>query len=207
MVANNFQTKTFPKFFLAALILFFSQVVFSAGYTGIIVDIFSVEKEVKVNVQVNSIKQVITLQVDSVQDIKLFGRLKVGDYMSFQAQNTSKSSIYKLSSVDYVGLKALLDVWAGDDGLCYHFTAFSQLTVYVQDRFGTCFTGGFSQSNSFPKTFKYFITPNESSWDILVGDRDLYFSAEFEFENKDEIFARIFDTDTGKVNSELTLWR
>lgn len=203
--AKNF-TQTFSKLFLVTLILFFSKAVFSAGYTGIIVDIFTEENEVRVNAQINSVQQLITLETTTVQE-KLFGRLKVGDYMAFQAQKTTKKNYYSLTSVDYIGLQSLLSIWTGDDGLCYHFTHFSQLTVYLQDRFGSCTTGGFSKSTSFPKTFKYFITPNESSWDILVGDRDLYFSAEFEFENDDEIFARIFDTDTGKVNSELTLWR
>lgn len=205
-ITKNFD-QTLPKIFLVIVLLFFSKVVFSASYTGIIADIFSTENEVRVQVKINSVRQLVTLQVQGAPDLKLFGRLEIGDYIAFQAQAMTKKNEFKLLSVDYVGLKSLLAVWTGDDGLCYHFSNFSQMTVYEQDRFGTCLLNSLTKSVTFPKTFKYFITPNESSWDILVGDRDLYFSAEFNFENNDEIFARIFDTDSGKVNSELTLWR
>lgn len=207
---SNFETdhsKTPLKILLFFSLVFFSQGVFSAGYTGIITSIFDEENEVRVNTQVNSVRQEISLIVNSVQDAKLFGRLQIGDYMSFQATSTSKKGFYKLTSIDYVGLRDLLGVWNSSDGLCYHFSWFSQLIVFPQDHEGSCSRPNTTKYIGFPKTFKYFITPNVTSWDILVGDKDLYFSAEFYFRSNNEIFARIFNTDTGKVDTELLFWR
>lgn len=204
---ESMKFKTPLQVLLTISFLFFTQVVFSASYTGIITDISDEQNEVRVNTQISSVQQEITLTVSSAQVLKLIKRLKIGDYMSFQATSTTKKSYYKLTSIDYIGLRDLLGVWNSSDGLCYHFSHFSQLIVYPQDEEGSCFKPNAIKYVGFPKTFKYFITANETSWDILVGDRDLYFSAEFYFRANNEIFARIFNTDTGKVDAELLFWR
>jgi hypothetical protein len=202
-----FKNKTSRTVLLTILFLFYSRVVFSAGYAGIITAISSAQSEVKVKTQVSSRPQEFTLLVTTPGDAKLFKRLKIGDYISFQAQSTSKKNYYNLTSVDYVGLSDVLGLWYSSDGLCYNFTFFSQLVVFPQNQVGACDSDKTSQFPGYPKSFKYFITPNESSWDILVGDSDLYFSAEFYFKATNEIFARIFNTDTGKIETELMFWR
>lgn len=160
----------------------------------------------EISIQLNNTQQVMTLQISSEQDKKLLRRLSTGDYIAFQGQKSTKKNYLKLLSIDFIGLKKLLGTWTGDDGLCYNFTRFSQLTVYDQTFNRSCLVPT-TLDLVFPKAFKYFITPNEGDWDVLVGDSDVYYTAEFQFIGPNNISAQIFDTETGEIVSELNLWR
>jgi hypothetical protein len=188
------------------LILLFSQFAVSASYTAVILNISDDSSLAEVSIQMNDEVKMMTLQISSEPDRKLFRRLKSGDYLAFQGQRVARENTLKLLSLDYIGLKSVLGIWIGDDGLCYNFSRFTQLTVFAQSFNGGCVAPA-SLDISLPKTFKYFITPNENNWDILVGDQDVYFTAEFQLISPNNIAAQIFDTETGKIVSELILWR
>lgn len=208
MLIAQFIKQTFTKKNLQPLllILFLPQIVFSASYSAVIVDLSVDSTLAEITIQINNTQQIMTLQISTDRDKKLMARLNAGDYLAFQGQKLTMENTLKLLSIDYVGLKTLLGTWTGNDGLCYHFSRFTQITVYEQNFSHTCLVPT-ALDLVFPSSFKYFITPNESNWDVLVGNKDVYYTAEFQFIGPNNISAQIFDTETGEIVSELNLWR
>lgn len=161
----------------------------------------------EIKIRISKSDRTETVLIEKAKELELLRKLKVGDFLSFQGVRTPEETI-KLRNVDFVGLRDLLGTWTGEDGQCYHFKNFTRLIISKRIAKAKCPTlvdgSGFSLT---ARDFRYFITPNVGSWDVLFSNDQEFFSGEFYFVNSTEIQMSIFESHTGIKIAEFLLRR
>jgi hypothetical protein len=133
-------------------------------------------------------------------------RLSAGDFVSFEATSVKNIDVLTISAINYISLGLLLGVWLGDEGSCFHFSSFTEVAIYDSINSSHC-----ANPKQTPKSKKqvldFFIAPEPQGWYMLMSTYYANFAAELIIKNRKTIQMNLFDDETGKVFSIITLRR
>ena len=119
-------------------------------------------------------------------------KLSPGDFISIEGSLNINLTILTINSVNYIGLKALLGTWTGDDLYCYNFSSFTEFSISHFGQGKKCFPAD-------APSYTYFVNPTTSSWVMLLaGDRGSYVG-ELKINNPKDIEIELYDSETGDI--------
>lgn len=118
--------------------------------------------------------------------------LKRNDFINFEGVKNLTHSYLRIDSINYVGLTDLKATWTGDDGYCYMFSSFTDLSIYPKDK--TC-----SKKIRGPREFAYTINASDDHWFMLVSDAQSRYTADLKFITLDHAELTLYDVDNGNI--------
>lgn len=126
-------------------------------------------------------------------------KLSYGDYVSFDGlKDRSQQAELTVNALNYIGLKSLLGVWAGDDSYCYSFINFTEFTISPRLKKSKC-------AASFSPTHTYILSPTSNTWAILISGSQTSYIGDLKFENASTVQIELFDSETGAIIKTLRL--
>ncbi|HEY8270146.1 MAG TPA: hypothetical protein VIG33_04610 [Pseudobdellovibrionaceae bacterium] len=133
-------------------------------------------------------------------------RFENGDFIIGSGSLEAANKKINIESVDYVGLRRLLGMWVGTDGIMI-FKDFSTMS------FTPPFSGVKEDNKvrpsltNYQKQFRYSMSPTDGNeWALFVSDDKGTSFATMEFSNKNVIM-KIFESESGKIVRTLKLER
>ena len=126
-------------------------------------------------------------------------KLSDGDFISIEGLKNTDQTILTISSVNYIGLNALLGTWLDDKSNCYNFSSFTELSVTKKAIGSECGSGP-------TPNFTYIINPASTSWVVLIsGEMGGGYIGDLKFISPREIQIQLYDSETGDILSYLHL--
>ena len=186
--------KCFYNFLVTLLLI---QPAFATDYEGLITKYKS-----KLALIESKSQKKLVIQYKSTK-IESQGRnLTVGDFVSFEGTRSSTDSLITIESINYVGLKALIGKWSGDDKFCYQFVNFSEVSVFMRDQ-SKCDFSKMNPQNS--RQLAYTINPTTGGWLALISDDMSSYAAEITFKSPISAALSLYDSDSGDILKRIIL--
>ena len=153
----------------------------------------------------------LSLKMEFSNDIskQQIERLVAGDYVSVTASvdDLNPNLIY-VTSVDYIGLQALLGTWISTSNLCYEFKGFTTFYVFSPNNKGLCIRQNNKNSTKpQPNKYNFFINPDIDTWNLLISSPDNNFVGELMINDANNIEIQLFDNQTDAVLDSIVLRR
>lgn len=142
----------------------------------------------------------ITLNVE-----KNLKRFENGDFIIGSGAVDTLHNKISIESVDYVGLRRLLGLWVGSDGVMI-FKDFSTMS-FTPPFSGVEENKVGSNLNQYQKEFRYSMSPSDGNeWALFVSDTKGTSFATMEFSHKN-VTMKIFESESGRIVRTLKLER
>ncbi|MGZ3689913.1 MAG: hypothetical protein ACXVAX_00330 [Pseudobdellovibrio sp.] len=177
---------------LFILIFLCVQTIFAYSFDG---DISKSKNKNYVVLQDTGARYQVTGQTPIISSY--LNKLSEGDFISVDGTLSADQNLLTVQSINYVGLRALLGTWSGDDNHCYNFTSHTDFTVSMK-------IGDYCL-NSRSSDYTYLLNPNTYQWVMLVsGDYNSYVG-DVDFITKQSVEIDLYDSQTGDILRKLKL--
>jgi hypothetical protein len=144
---------------------------------------------------------------DSITQL-IIDRLVTGDYLSVQADTSDIENMsLKIISINFIGLKALLGSWIGDDNVCYEFTSFTSFIIYNTNSKGVCVLPATNAGPSVSRKMSFVVLPDDQNWFLLISNKTTQYAAELLLKNSKTVQLNLFDEENGDIISKVVLRR
>ncbi|MEQ1723169.1 MAG: hypothetical protein ABL930_08320 [Pseudobdellovibrio sp.] len=182
------------RLILALLLTFTSLASFALTFDGLI------SKTKNKTLFVDNInKKTYTLTGNTAIISTYLAKLSEGDFISIEGTRNTAQTILTVSSVNYIGLSALLGSWIDDKSYCYNFSSFTEFSV-TQKVIGRKCAAGLTPN------YTYIINPASTSWVMLIsGERGGGYIGDLKFISPREIEIQLYDSETGDILSYIQL--
>lgn len=149
-------------------------------------------------VQVKDIRtdQYFTLSYANVGIENQVRKLQANDFISFEGNRILPSQKMNVESVNFVGLKALLGNWTGNDKFCYQFYNFTELNIFLKNKSNCQMT---AQQNANVRKMVYIVNPTTAGWIALISDDSGSYAAELNFKSTVRVELSLYDSNSGDI--------
>lgn len=155
----------------------------------------------------------LELQFIDISTSKVLDKMDEKDYLSLEA--TLMPADYDLKrpfrtlivrSINYVGLSSLLGFWKDQMGLCYFFSSFTNIKVFIPTYKLNCSSLSISKINANKITnYNYFINPDDVVWNMLISNDEKQYLVELQSVDKSTRRMITYSSTDGRKLSETIL--
>lgn len=128
--------------------------------------------------------------------------LSPGDYISFEGVRSSTETSISITSLNYIGLKALIGNWSGNDNFCYEIINFNEMYVFKREKARCDFKLRTSLNSRY---LTYTINPTVGAWLALISDDVNSYVAEVRFKSSVSASLSLYDSDSGDILKTIVL--
>jgi hypothetical protein len=133
-------------------------------------------------------------------------KLKLTDFISLEGIINEESQSILVTSLNYVGLSALIGRWSGNDSLCYFFKNYSDLLVYSKTtQVGSKRSKCTYKEPELVHKLTYTINPTSLNWLILLSDNDNSYLVDLLIKSTNMIELTVYDNEKGDILKKIKL--